>query len=89
MYLCATVREYMRLIPRSRIVGLPGLENKLTLLTLINLKACLLSHSSTQTPTEGRKTEASPLSRPHFSNGADLNLPTEGGYVALLFCAVF
>lgn len=48
----------MRLIPCSRIVGLPRLENKLTLLTLINLKPLLLSLSltSAQTPTEGRKT---------------------------------
>lgn len=79
----------MRLIPCSRIVGLLRLENKLTLLTLINLKPLLLSLGSAQTPTEGRKTEASPLSRPHLSNGADLNLPTEGGYVALLFRAIF
>lgn len=48
VHLCATVRGYMRLIPCSRIVGLLGLENKLTLLTLINLKPLLLSPSSTQ-----------------------------------------
>lgn len=78
----------MRLIPCSRIVGLLGLENKLTLLTLINLKPVLLSLSSTQKPTEERKTEASFLSRLHFSNAAVLNLPTEGGYVVLLFRAV-
>lgn len=84
----------MRLIPCSRIVRLLGLGNKLMLLTSINLKPLLkgqllLSLGSAQTPTEGTKTEASSLSRPHLNNGANLNLPTEGGYVVLLFRAIF
>lgn len=67
---------YVRLIPRSRISGLVRLENKLTLLTLINLEPLLLALPVQ--PTQQTEAELRRLSRPHFHSGADLNLNVLG-----------